>query len=54
MLPRVMKNKEPFQLTSLLLIYNAAMVLLNLYITIEVSFNLLLNQCTSYSNSLLK
>lgn len=35
MLPRVMKNKEPFQLTSLLLIYNAAMVLLNFYITIE-------------------
>ena len=32
-----MKNKEPFQLTNLLVLYNAAMTLLNLYIFVEVS-----------------
>lgn len=35
-LPKVMKNKEPFQLTNLLVLYNAAMTLLNLYIFVEV------------------
>lgn len=36
LLPRVMKDKEPFQLTNLLLLYNTAMVLLNFYISVEV------------------
>ena len=36
-LPKLMKNKEPFQLTNLLVLYNAAMTLLNLYIFVEVS-----------------
>lgn len=35
-LPKVMKNREPFQLTNLLVLYNAAMTLLNLYICVEV------------------
>ena len=37
LLPKVMKNREPFQLTNLLVLYNAAMTLLNLYICVEVS-----------------
>ena len=37
LLPKVMRHREPFQLTSLLVIYNAAMTLLNLYICVEVS-----------------
>ena len=36
LLPKVMKDKEPFQLTNLLLLYNTAMVLLNFYISVEV------------------
>ena len=36
LLPRVMKDKQPFQLTNLLLLYNTAMVLLNFYISVEV------------------
>lgn len=39
----MMKNKEPFQLTNLLVLYNAAMTLLNLYIFVEVSEKKLLN-----------
>ena len=36
LLPKVMKDKEPLQLTNLLLLYNTAMVLLNFYISVEV------------------
>lgn len=36
LLPKVMKDKEPFQLTNLLLLYNTAMVLLNFYISVEL------------------
>lgn len=36
LLPKIMRSREPFQLTSLLVIYNAAMTVLNLYICIEV------------------
>lgn len=35
--PRLMKNRKPFKLTSILIYYNVLMALLNLYIGIEVS-----------------
>ena len=53
-LPKVMKNKEPFQLTNLLVLYNAAMTLLNLYIFVEVSEEKLLTLKGSLSHKSLK
>lgn len=46
----MMKNKEPFQLTNLLVLYNAAMTLLNLYIFVEVSEKKLLTLKGSLSH----
>jgi len=37
LVPRVMRSREAFKLTTLLVIYNAALTLLNLYICVEVS-----------------
>lgn len=50
----MMKNKEPFQLTNLLVLYNAAMTLLNLYIFVEVSEKQLLTLKASLSHKSLK
>ena len=50
----MMKNKEPFQLTNLLVLYNAAMTLLNLYIFVEVSEKKLLTLKASLSHKSLK
>lgn len=50
----MMKNKEPFQLTNLLVLYNAAMTLLNLYIFVEVSEEKLLTLKGSLSHKSLK
>ncbi|RMX56997.1 hypothetical protein pdam_00016138, partial [Pocillopora damicornis] len=36
LLPKIMRSREAFQLTSCLVIYNAALTLLNLYIFVEV------------------
>ena len=49
-LPKLMKNKEPFQLTNLIVLYNAAMTLLNLYIFVEVSEKKLLTLKGSLSH----
>ena len=49
-----MKNKEPFQLTNLLVLYNAAMTLLNLYIFVEVSEKKLLTFKPHYPHKSLK
>ena len=35
--PRIMKNRQPFELQSLMKVYNFALVLLSLYMTTEVS-----------------
>ncbi|KAJ7388254.1 Elongation of very long chain fatty acids protein 4, partial [Desmophyllum pertusum] len=36
LLPKIMRSREAFQLKSLLVIYNAAVTILNLYICVEV------------------
>lgn len=40
--PRLMRDRRPFRLNWLLLPYNFAMAALNLYIAIEVPYNLFL------------
>jgi hypothetical protein len=37
--PRLMKNREPFQINNILIVYNLLMVILSGYLFIEVSKN---------------